>query len=304
MINVITKSGGNELSGSVDVRYRDTDFNTSGEHFDKEENIVEFQETAGTLGGPIRRDELWFLVAANPVRSKNTPTESPTTRDFEGTNPQRQAQLAGQPGVADCRPLHRAKTRRSPTRTLLVPFAPEATRFQEQPKTILGLDALGLLSSNLQWHVKAATVRGELNSFPQSRDFETIGHVDSWGDGSSSANYTNQQFSSRDRDDLTTNLTWFADGFAGDHEVQVGLDYASNFFSSQNNTTGGGYSFGDRFGAPYTLLFSPIESPAERQRPPVHGVPPGHLARDAEPDDQARVCATIRSRSRTTSAMK
>ncbi len=262
VVNVITKSGGNQLSGSVDVRYRDTDFNTSGEHFDKEENIVEFQETAGTLGGPIRRDELWFLVAANPVRSKNTPTESPTTRDFEGTNLNGKLSWQVNPEwqvvaryIGEDATIANANASRS--------VAPEATRFQEQPKTILGLDALGLLSSNLQWHVKAATVRGELNSFPQSRDFETIGHVDSWGDGSSSANYTNQQFSSRDRDDLTTNLTWFADGFAGDHEVQVGVDHASNFFSSQNNTTGGGYSFGDRFGAPYTLLYSPIESPAE-----------------------------------------
>ena len=262
VVNVVTKSGGNSFSGSLDVRYRDTDFNTSGEHFDTDDNVVEFQETAATLGGPIRRDELWFFAAANPVRSKNTPTESPATRDFEGMNLNGKLtwqvnpewQLTGR-HIGEDATITNANASRS--------VAPEATRYQEQPKTILGVDALGLLTSNLQWHIKAGTVRGELNSFPQSRDFDTIGHVDSFGDGSRSVNYTNQQFSTRDRDDLTTNLVWFTDGAAGDHQVEVGVEYASNFFASQNNATGGGYSFGDRFGAPYTLLFSPIESPAE-----------------------------------------
>ena len=262
VVNVATKSGGNAFSGSLDVRYRDSDFNTNGEHFDADENVVEFQEISATLGGPVRRDELWFFVAANPVRSKSTPTESPTTQDFEGTNLNGKLtwqvnpewQLSGR-YIGEETTIANANASRS--------VAQEAARFQEQPKTILGLDALGLLTTDLQWHIKVAAVRGELNSFPQSRDFDTIGHVDTFGDGSRSVNFTNQQFSTRDRDDLTTNLTWFTDGAAGDHEVNVGVEYASNFFASQNNTTGGGYSFGDRFGAPYTFLFSPIESPAE-----------------------------------------
>ncbi len=262
VINVITKSGGNELEGSLDVRYRDTDFNTSGEHFDKEANVVEFQESAVTVGGPVQRDKLWFLAAANLVRSKNTPTESPTTRDFDGTNLNGKLSWQVNPEwqivgryISEDATIANDNASRS--------VAKEATSFQEQPKTILGLDALGILSSSLQWHAKAAAIRGELNAFPQSRDFETPGHVDTWGDGSRSVNYTNQQFSSRDRDDLTTSLTWFTDGFAGDHEVRVGLDYASTFFASQNNSTGRGYSYGNRFGAPYTLLFSPIEAPAD-----------------------------------------
>ena len=143
--------------------------------------------------------------------------------------------------------------------------AAEAAYFQEQPNSIFSLEALAVPTSNLEWHVHAAAVRSELNSFPQSRDFDTIGHVDSFGDGSRTVNYTNQQFSNRDRDELSTNLAWFTDGAAGDHELRVGVDYANLFFRSQNNSTGGGYSFGDRFGQPYTLLFSPIEAPAENE---------------------------------------
>lgn len=260
-VNVATKSGGNAFSGSLDVRYRDTDFNTDGEHFDTEANIVEFRETGANLGGPIRRDELWFYVAANPVRSKNTPTEAPTTRDFEGTNlngkltwqASEEWQVVGR-YIGEDTTIANVNSNRS--------VAPEATYFQEQPKSILGLEALGLPSSNLQWHIRAAAIRGELNSFPESRDFETIGHVDSFGDGSRSVNYTNQQYSTRDRDDLATSLTWFTDGAAGDHEVRVGVEYADNFFRTANNTVGG-FSFGDRFGEPYTFFHSPIEPPSD-----------------------------------------
>ncbi len=264
VVNVVTKSGGNELSGSVDIRYRDTDFNTSGDHFDKDENIVEFRETGATLGGPIKRDELWFYTAANPVRSKSTPTESPITRDFEGTNLMGKLTWQARPEwqfvgrfLNEDATISNANAGRS--------VAAEAAYFQEQPNSIFSLEALAVPTSNLEWHVHAAAVRSELNSFPQSRDFDTIGHVDSFGDGSRTVNYTNQQFSNRDRDELSTNLAWFTDGAAGDHELRVGVDYANLFFRSQNNSTGGGYSFGDRFGQPYTLLFSPIEAPAENE---------------------------------------
>ena len=53
VINVVTKSGGNDLSGTLDVRYRDTDFNTNGEHFDKDEDIFEYSR---------------FLLGASPER--------------------------------------------------------------------------------------------------------------------------------------------------------------------------------------------------------------------------------------------
>ena len=260
VVNIVTKSGGNDLSGSLDVRYRDTDFNTNGEHFDKNANVVEFTELAANLGGPFKRDELWFYVAANPVRSKSTPTESPTTRDFDGTNLMAKVtwqtndawQVTGR-YIGEDATISNSNSSRS--------VAPEAASFQEQPKSILGVEALGVPTSNLEWHIRAGIVRGELNTFPQSRDFDTIGHVDTFGDGSRSVNYTNQQFSNRDRDDFSTNVAWYGDGAAGDHEVRVGVDYAGNFFRTQNNATGGGYSFGDRFGQSYTLLFSSIATP-------------------------------------------
>ena len=262
VVDVITKSGGNQFSGTLDVRYRDTDFNTDGDHFNKDENIVEFTEPAATFGGPFQRDRLWFFSAVNPVRSKSTPTESPTTRDFDGTNVMGKVTWQANPAWQVVgRYLQEDTTIDNANASRLV--APEATRLQEQPNSIASVEALGLPTANLEWRIAAAAVRSELNSYPQSGDFTTIGHVDSFGDSSRSVNYTNQQFSNRDRDELSTSLGWFVDDVAGDHEFRLGVERADLFFRTRNNSTGGGYVFQDRFGAPFVLGFSPIDPATE-----------------------------------------
>ena len=262
VVNVVTKAGGNQLEGSVDVRYRDSDFNTNGEHFDKEANISEFSEPAATLRGPILRDKVWFSTAANPVRSKSTPTGSVLTRDFDGANlfgrvtwqARQDYQLVGRYHDED------ASIDNSNAGRLV---ATEAASRQDQLAQITGATLLAAPTSNLQWELQASLIRNSLDVYPQSEDFDTIGHIDSFGDSSSSVNYTNQQFSSRDRDDYNTSLTWFTYGAAGDHELRIGATHSDTFFRSQNDSTGGGYVFRDRFGQPYTYYYSPIEGAFE-----------------------------------------
>ena len=257
VVNVVTKSGGNQFSGTADVRYRDTDFNTDGEHFDKSQNVTEYRNPAVTLGGPFRRDKLWFFSALNPVRSKSTPTESLLTRDFDGTNIMGKVTWQASPGWQVVgRYINEDATIANSNASRFV--APEAASFQEQPAGISSVEAMALPSSNLQWFVKAGAVRSELNVFPQSRDFDTIGHTDRVT-SRSTVNYTNQQFSNRERDDLSTSLTWFTNGAAGDHELQAGVDYAGVFFRSRNDGTGGGYSFSDQNGRPFILNYSPLD---------------------------------------------
>jgi len=62
VINLVTKSGGNEFHGSLDVRYSDDNFSESGDHFDPDENTFSDQQYAATLGGQISRDKLWVFV--------------------------------------------------------------------------------------------------------------------------------------------------------------------------------------------------------------------------------------------------
>ena len=80
VINVITKSGTNDWSGTVGAYYRDEDWNgdlrpnlvldSSGAGFDYEQypNDDETRIEPGfTIGGPIARDRMWFFAAYEPL---------------------------------------------------------------------------------------------------------------------------------------------------------------------------------------------------------------------------------------------
>lgn len=57
--NVVTKSGGNQFSGSVNYYFQDDSLVESNDHFE-DETFSAF-DAAATLGGPIVRDRAWFF---------------------------------------------------------------------------------------------------------------------------------------------------------------------------------------------------------------------------------------------------
>jgi len=77
VVNLVTKSGGNEFSGALDARYRDETFYESGEHYDADEHVGSLREISATLGGPIVRDRLWFFASiVTPCPSARRPGRS------------------------------------------------------------------------------------------------------------------------------------------------------------------------------------------------------------------------------------
>ena len=257
-VNVVTKSGGNDYSGTFDWRYRDSDFNTNGDHFDTDENDVRFSEPAATFGGPFVQDQLWFFTAADQVESDRTPTSSPTTRMFDGLN--LMGKVTWQAGdrwnlvgrwLDEDTTIDNANA--SQFRT------PQATRRQEQPASISSLQVYGFPRTNLQLTFAAASVESELNSTPQSGDFTTLGHTDT--NGTASLNYTNIQLSERDRDELKGSAEWFLSG-AGDHDLKIGVERADMFFRTENFTTGGA-RYLDSSGQPFVFWDEPNEGPTE-----------------------------------------
>src|SRR5262249_4981213 len=61
VVNVVTKSGGNNFSGSADVRYSNNHWTEKGDHFDPGASASRSTPWGVTLGGPILRDTLWFF---------------------------------------------------------------------------------------------------------------------------------------------------------------------------------------------------------------------------------------------------
>lgn len=59
--NVVTKSGGNQFSGSVNYYFQDDSLVEDNKHF--EDASFSSFDTAATLGGPIVRDSAWFFAS-------------------------------------------------------------------------------------------------------------------------------------------------------------------------------------------------------------------------------------------------
>ena len=237
VVNVITKSGGNDFSGTADVRYDDESFRESGDFFDPGETTVENLDAAFTLGGPVLRDRLWFFSSYERPESDFQATGSPTVRAFTGdyylaklsyqATPSWTvvAQTSGDPATID-------NAAGDPETRLA-----ESQALQEQGGNITQVSATGVLSDSLLVDVKLSRNRQELDVVPMSGDLETPSFLNV-STGRTTGNYENAQFSDRDRDEAKASLTWFTDAAGGDHEVKAGAEYSALDFASSNFTTG------------------------------------------------------------------
>ncbi|HVN30718.1 MAG TPA: TonB-dependent receptor [Thermoanaerobaculaceae bacterium] len=249
VVNLITKSGGNNFSGTLDVRYRETSFYQNGDHFNKDTNPVKFLDPAVTLGGPILRDKVWFFASVETPDSQNTPSNSPTTRKFKGTyyigkatwqidpNWRVVGKVSGDPADID-------NVNAGPD------YTPEATYFQRQGAKIYQAEMSSTPSPNFLWNAQVGFNRDQLDSYPQSGDLNTPGHSDVLT-GLNYTNYTNAQYSNRNRDEYKTDLTWFKDNWGGSHAFKGGIVYDKTTFSTHSFTPGG-WEFFDRGGNAYT----------------------------------------------------
>jgi TonB-dependent receptor-like protein/carboxypeptidase family protein len=237
VVNVITKSGGNQFSGTLDARYNASRFNENGAHFNRDANETEFLRPAATLGGPIRHDRLWFFGALDFTRSKSTPAGSALTRTFSGRNglaklnwqidPRWHAVMKYAVDPAEIRNFNAGRS-----------VEPAAVAIQQQGGPIRQAEVSGLLGPALLAELRAGAKRDPLNRFPQSGDLDTPGITDQ-ATGVTSENYANVQFSERDRDEFQASLSGIAARPAGSHEWKLGAGRSNMRFLAKNNLSGG-----------------------------------------------------------------
>ncbi len=87
IVNEVTKSGNNTLHGSAFEFYRDT-FMNNGNYFSITRPTFHQNLYGGTLGGPIVKNKLFFLLAYQGFRNVNSQTEtSSTLSGTKGSSP-------------------------------------------------------------------------------------------------------------------------------------------------------------------------------------------------------------------------
>jgi len=241
VVNVVTKTGGNEFTGTLDARITNEDLSESGDHFDADsQNFQNFVPSA-TLGGPIQRDKIWFFASVDrPDTARDNTARpganwAPGTRTFRGWDSL--AKITATPAANHTLSFrftdNRADIEHSQDDPL---FRPEADSLQTQESTIynLGYD----LIINPQWLASAQVGlrRGFLETRPMTGDLDTVGITNNTT-GVRWAAYTNHQGGDRNRDELIASTTYFWNGM-GSHTFKVGLNLDQSEFSSFNNVTG------------------------------------------------------------------
>ena len=230
IINLVTKSGGNRFRGSIDYRYSNGNMTSSGEHFDPDEETRSVSDLNLSLGGPISRDRLWFFATLQYLLQENTPSGAPTTFQREGIP--FLAKLTWQAAPRWSVTGKAVEDAVDATHFGSSPFtAPEATwRFRPQTR-LAQTEALGQLSDRLLLGIRAGIQDGEISLAPNDGDLITIGHINSQT-GESYGNALWQEYQQADREEVETDLTWFADSAqAGSHEVKAGLRWSKRDLS-------------------------------------------------------------------------
>ena len=224
ILNLVTRSGGNQFSGTLDARYRDASFQESGDHYDTTDLDTSYQQYSATLGGPILRDRMWFFAAYEWISDKFTPNGSPTTRDEHGAELSGKDHLADRFGLAADRQVFGVPVAHGKFQCVSM----DSTRghwVQPVENSVLSGELSSVLSDSLLWNTTVGFHRYDTAGYPQSGDLQTIGHYN-YDTGLSTHNYGNQQYWGSDRNDFTTDLSWFVDDLAGSHEFKGGVEYS------------------------------------------------------------------------------
>ena len=239
VINLVTKSGGNNFKGALDVRYNDESLAESGDNFDPDTDAGSQEQYSINLGGPLSRDRIWFFASAEQVETAFTRVGAFFPRSFEGQN--WLGKVTAQLGDAN-----RLAVKVSGDPADIDGFngsqfvQPEARALQEQGGDIFQVDFDSVLNENMLLSLQAGANRQELNALPASRDIDTPGYYN-LDTGILSNNYQNAQFSTRESDQFRANLTYFLDDLAGSHEFKFGAELRRLESSASNFYTGGMY---------------------------------------------------------------
>jgi hypothetical protein len=223
VINAITKSGSNDLSGTLDLRYFSSDLESSGDHYNADEQDSSGRILSGSLGGRFVRDRAWYFATVESIEWDETPYRAQTT--LEGSIIRGFAKVTGQAGP---RWLGVGKYHKNPFEWRNVWadqfVSPEADGRLESEETILQAEVSAVLTDSLLWEFQLGSQEFREDVGPMGGDSSAFAHFNT-DTGMWTGNDTEQFFRDAGREQLGMDLAWLVDDALGSHELKLGAEY-------------------------------------------------------------------------------
>ncbi len=239
--NVVTKSGTNDFTGSVDWYHQNdglTEENAAidGLNFHREE----FDDITGTLGGPLARDRVWFFGSIQST--EDAYSEAGVNPGFPTAYPTDRYDVKFNAAFNDSNLMEAKYHYEDFSFTYAAPnTTPDATGNQFGTNPAWGLKLQSVLSSDTYLEIDYSGYSAEDNLLSATgseaapyTDFSPVGGGPAQSSGSPGYQYRWEL----GRDQLEVDLSHHADDLlGGDHDFKFGISYGSG---SGDTRTGGG----------------------------------------------------------------
>jgi len=228
IFNLVTKSGGNEFSGLVHAIFQHEDWLNENnaayltdfpELTSPSEAVEDF---ALNLGGPIKRDKIWFFAGAQWYRSKEFVTGFPDAVDYK--QPRFFVKITAQLSTkTNINAFFENDTYNGVNRGAGATTHPDATTDQKSPDIVGNFSLTHILNERTFFDMKVAFFHGYYYLDPKAGDVG--GHFDL------NENMLLQSrgwfyYADRDRIQSNASVTHFAEDFlAGDHDFKFGVEF-------------------------------------------------------------------------------
>jgi len=175
VVSTITKSGGNEFTGSFRDSLGNPDWSAKTDYAAQEDPIDELNETyEGTLGGRVIRDRLWFFAAGRWEDRKSSKQLEVTEIPYIETREDRrwEAKLTGQ--ITQQHSLVVSYLKSDNDRGNIITFGPvidmRSLATRTQPKTLFGAHYSGVITDNLLIEGQFSRMDDDLSRGSETRD--------------------------------------------------------------------------------------------------------------------------------------
>lgn len=164
IINGVTKSGGNEFHGELELYYQPASWTADNDPENPDEEF-KFFDAALSLGGPVAKDKLWYFLSLEYWNQETTPYGALDTSDRE--IPRFLGKLAWQAGEASrVMAMVEYEGLENERRGIGEYTLPEASRKQDAPGWTVGFNWEALVNSDNFFNIKATGYDGRDDYLP------------------------------------------------------------------------------------------------------------------------------------------